>query len=29
MSHIVDQLYEAIRTGDIALLHNVIAEDFV
>ena len=28
MSHIVDQFYEAIRTGDTALLDSVIAEDF-
>ena len=28
MSHIVDQFYEAIRTGDTALLNRVIAEDF-
>ena len=28
MSHIDDQFYEAIRTGDTALLHRVIAEDF-
>ena len=28
MSHIVDQFYEAIRTGDTALLDSVIAEAF-
>ena len=28
MSHIVDQFYEAIRTGDTASLNRVIAEDF-
>ena len=28
MSHIVDQFYEAIRTGDTTLLDRVIAEDF-
>jgi Ketosteroid isomerase-related protein len=28
VSHIVDQFYEAIRTGDTALLDSVIAEDF-
>ena len=28
MSHIVDQFYDAIRTGDTALLDSVIAEDF-
>ena len=28
MSHIVDQFYKAIRTGDTALLDSVIAEDF-
>ena len=28
MSHIVDQFYEAIRTGDTALLDSVVAEDF-
>ena len=28
MSHIVDQFYEAIRTGDTVLLDRVIAEDF-
>ena len=28
MSHIVDQFYEAIRTGDTVLLNRVIAEDF-
>jgi ketosteroid isomerase-like protein len=28
MSHIVDQFYEAIRTGDTPSLHSLIAEDF-
>ena len=28
MSHIVDQFYEAIRTGDTALLDSVISENF-
>ena len=28
MSHIVDQFYEAIRTGDTAQLDSVIADDF-
>ena len=28
MNHIVDHFYEAIRTGDTALLDSVIAEDF-
>ena len=28
MSQIVDQFYEAIRTGDTALLYSVIADDF-
>ena len=28
MSHIVDQFYKAIRTGDTALLDSVIADDF-
>ena len=28
MSHIVDHFYEAIRTGDTALLDSVIADDF-
>jgi ketosteroid isomerase-like protein len=28
VSHIVDQFYEAIRTGDTVLLDRVIAEDF-
>ena len=28
MSQIVDQFYEAIRTGDTALLDGVIADDF-
>ena len=29
MSDIVDQFYDAIRTGDTALLDGVIAENFV
>ena len=28
MSHIVDQFYEAIRTGDTPSLHSLIAKDF-
>jgi ketosteroid isomerase-like protein len=28
MSHIVDQFYEAIRTGDTPSLHSLIAEEF-
>ena len=28
MSHIVDQFYEAIRTGDTPSLHSLIANDF-
>ena len=28
MSHIIDQFYEAIRTGDTPSLHSLIAEDF-
>ena len=28
MTHIIDQFYDAIRTGDTALLDRIIAEDF-